>query len=149
MHVGDCCDTTVVFTHRTAGITEAAKLMREFRVNTLVVVDTNDGSGRPVGLVTDRDLVVEVLAEEVPAATLTVADIMAVDPITAQWDDDLFDAIERMRAEGIRRMPVIDSSGALAGVLSVDDVLDVLADAVRHGPRVVHVPGETEAAQCP
>jgi CBS domain-containing protein len=149
MRVGECCNTTVVVAQRRTGIAEAAKLMREYHVGTLVVVESDDGEPHPVGMVTDRDLVIEVLAEDAPVGSLTVGDIMSQDIVTAGAGDDLLDTLDRMRAEGLRRMPVVDAAGALAGILSVDDALELLAEAIGRVPRLVRGQQDREAQRRP
>ncbi len=115
-----CCspETTVL---------AAARLMRQRHVGDLVVVDDPDGDRSPLGIVTDRDLVVEVLAQERSPAALTVRDIMRAPVAIASIEEDATQAIERMRIHGVRRIPVVGSDGRLAGILSLDDLLARLA----------------------
>lgn len=128
MSVGEVCNREVVFVERGASLGEAARLMREYHVGDLVVADGTPGNLRPVGIVTDRDLVVEVLAEDIPCDQVTVNDIMAGDLLTAGEGDDLFDTIRRMRERGVRRVPVIDPQGLLVGILTVDDLVDLFSE---------------------
>lgn len=102
--------------------------MRQYHVGNLIVAEEKDGKRLPVGIVTDRDLVIEVIAQRVMPDNVTLADIMSVTLVTAHEDDDLMDTIKRMRAKGVRRIPVLDADNALAGILSVDDVIDLLAE---------------------
>lgn len=145
MRTGECCNTSVVVAQRSTSIVEAAQLMREFHVGALVVVDPDGGTARPVGMVTDRDLVIEILAEEAPASGITVGDIMSSDLVTAGWDNELLDTLDRMRSEGVRRIPVVGATGALMGLLAVDDVLDLLAEAVGRVPQLVRHQQNIEA----
>ncbi|MDR3419574.1 MAG: CBS domain-containing protein [Nevskia sp.] len=149
MRVGECCNRAVVVARRNTGITQAAQLMREFHVGTLVVVDSDGERARPAGMVTDRDLVMEVLAECAPVDSLTVGDIMTSDILTARLSDELLDTLDRMGEGGVRRVPVVDSDGGLAGILSVDDVLGMLADAVGRVPRLVRCQLDSEAVRRP
>ena len=121
--VGEICNREVLFAYRDTKLTEAARLMREHHVGTLVVVDNANGVNEPIGVVTDRDLVVEVLTEPVDASAVAIGDIMSDGISTAGVDDELWDTLERMRELGIRRMPVVEDNGDLAGILSVDDVI--------------------------
>jgi CBS domain-containing protein len=130
MRIADCCRKDVVITDRGASIAEVARTMREYHVGDLVVVDRADGANRPVGIVTDRDLVVEVLAQEVTTDEVTVDDVMTADPAVTSEDDDVLDTLQRMRDLGVRRMPVVDGRGMLAGIIAVDDLLEVLADSI-------------------
>lgn len=128
MSVGRFCNREVVFIEKSAGIPEVSRLMREHHVGDLIVVEERAGRRVPVGIVTDRDVVIEVLAEGVDLQGVTVGDVMSFDLVTAREDDDLFDTIKAMRAKAVRRIPVVDASGALVGILSVDDLLDIFAE---------------------
>lgn len=137
MKTGAVCNREVVFVERNASIVEAAQRMRAHHVGDLVVVEEINGRRSPVGIVTDRDLVVEVLAEGVKLDEVVVGDVMSHELATANEDDDLFDTVKRMRAKGIRRLPVVDRTGALAGIVTVDDLLDLLAEQVSDLARIV------------
>jgi signal-transduction protein with cAMP-binding, CBS, and nucleotidyltransferase domain len=130
MSVGEVCNRAVVVTGPRTGVVEAARLMREFHVGDLVVVEPHDGGRVPVGIVTDRDLVVEVLAEEVDPAAVTVADVMSSDLMVAREPDDLLDTVKRMAQRGVRRVPVVGQDGHLVGLLAADDVLDLVLEQV-------------------
>jgi CBS domain-containing protein len=111
-------------------VTKAAQLMRQHHVGDLVVVDERSGVRLPVGMLTDRDLVIEILAKEVPVTQVTVGDIMSLGVATVRESDGVYEAIQLMRAKGVRRLPVVDALGALAGIVTVDDLLDLLADEI-------------------
>ena len=127
MSVGELCNRTVIVTSRTTRLDEAARLMREHHVGSIVVVDETPAGSQPVGIVTDRDIVIEIVAAGVSPATVTVEEIMAPDLVVAKEGEDLLDTLTRMRAKGIRRVPVVNGVGALLGILSLDDMLGVLA----------------------
>jgi len=128
MSVGDICNREVVVMDKQGSLFEAAKLMRDHHVGNIVVTEDHPHRRVPIGIVTDRDLVVEVLAEGVDPRTLIVADIMSYELLTAREDDELLDTIRVMRAHGIRRIPVVDRDGALEGIVAVDDLLDLVAE---------------------
>ena len=130
MSVGELCNRTVIVTSRTTRLDEAARLMREHHVGSIVVVDETAAGSKPVGIVTDRDIVIEIVAAGVSPATVTVEEIMAPDLVVAKEGEDLLDTLMRMRAKGIRRVPVVNGVGALLGILSLDDMLGVLAEHV-------------------
>lgn len=131
MSVGEYCNREVVITEKHTEIQEAARLMRNYHVGDLVVVEPRgDGENVPVGIVTDRDLVVEVLAQALDSSSVTVADIMSQNPITAQEQDNLWDTLNRMRAQGVRRLPVVNGAGGLVGILTADDVLALIAEGL-------------------
>lgn len=103
-----------------------AQTMRRDHVGALVVVDATDKT-RPVGIVTDRDLVLELMAEDLGAAVFTAGDIMSVDLVLAHPDMDAMDAAQLMSAHGLRRLVITDEEGRLAGIVTLEDVLDLLA----------------------
>jgi len=128
MTAGELCSRTVVFAERDMGLVEAARLMRDHHVGALVVVDQANGKRVPVGVLTDRDIAVAVVAKEVDARTLRVGEVMSGEPITVREQDSVLDALRLMRERGVRRVPVTDAQGALVGILAADDVLEVVAD---------------------
>jgi CBS domain-containing protein len=128
MRIGEICTREVVYCSRGDGVRDVAQLMRNHHVGDLVVAEWHDGRLVPVGVVTDRELVVKVLAEGVDPATLTAGDLMTRRVVTAAESEPVHLAIERMRAEGVRRLPVVDAHGGLVGVLSADDVGELLAE---------------------
>ena len=128
MPVGEICNREVVFAARTTTIVEAAQLMRRYHVGDLVVADEVEGRRVPVGMVTDRDLVVEVIAREQPFASCTVSAIMSATVVCVPETAGVIEAIQLMRSHGVRRVPVVDAGGALVGILAADDLLDLLAE---------------------
>lgn len=128
MIIGEICNRDTVITTRDSSIGDAARLMREQHVGNLVVVEEHKNRRIPVGVITDRDLVIEILAKDVDMNTVSVGDIMSEDLVTARDTDSLYDVIQHMRAKGVRRVPVVDAGGALVGIVAVDDLLDLLAD---------------------
>ncbi len=138
MKTGDVCNREVVFIQRDASVFEAASLMREHHVGDLVVVEEKENGRRtPVGILTDRDIVLEVIAEGVDIGGVVVGDIMSFELVTVAEDDDLFDTLKRMRLKGVRRLPVVDRGGALVGIVTVDDLLDLLAEQVSDLARII------------
>jgi len=107
---------------------EAAKLMRQHHVGDLVVVDDNGGVKVPVGIITDRDLVVEIMAPELDPAAITVGDIMTPELAVVKEDAGLYESIQYMRVIGVRRLPVVNNNGGLIGILTLDDMLELLAE---------------------
>jgi CBS domain-containing protein len=128
MSIGEICNRETVFTTKDSSISQAAQLMREQHVGDLVVVEEKGGRRIPVGILTDRDLVIEILAKNVDMNAVTVGDVMSSELLTARENDGLYETLQRMRAKGVRRVPVVDTGGVLAGIISADDLLDLLAD---------------------
>ncbi len=100
--------------------------MRRHHVGALVVVDAKEKL-RPVGMVTDRDLVLALMAEGLDPSVFTVGDIMSVEPVLATLETDLMDAIDLMRVNGMRRLIMVDDEGRLTGIATMEDLLEVLA----------------------
>jgi CBS domain-containing protein len=130
MRIGDISTTQTIHCRRDMTVQQAALLMRNHHVGDLVVVEQPNGEQVPVGILTDRDIVVSVIALGLDPASLLVGDIMSEELLTAGEDDDVYDIIERMRFKGIRRLPVVNSLGGLSGIVSVDDLLEFLAGEV-------------------
>lgn len=129
MTVGTLCNREVAVTGADTSIAEAARLMRRRHVGDLVIL-SEDEERRPMGLVTDRDLVVEILAEGVDPESITVADVMTRSLQTIDEDADFWDALHHMRQHGIRRLPVVNAAGGLEGILTLDDALELVSEAL-------------------
>lgn len=129
MSVGTLCNREVAVTGAGTSAAEAARLMRRRHVGDLVIL-SDDEIRRPVGLVTDRDLVVEILAEGVDPESITVADVMTRTLQTIDEDADFWDALHRMRQHGVRRLPVVNAGGGLEGILTLDDALELVSEAL-------------------
>lgn len=137
MQIGEICTREVVCTGVETPVAAAAKLMRQYHIGDVIVTRNDGGKRVPLGIVTDRDIVLSVVAPDLPAATLTVGDIMGQQLATAGEEEDLFDIIQRMRNIGVRRMPIVDSDGALIGIVSIDDIIEVLAEEMTELARLV------------
>ena len=129
MRVGDVCKKPVVTVTAGVPIVEVAKLMRSRHVGSVVVVDSG-GTLKPVGIVTDRDLVIEVLAAGVDPLTMNAGDIMTGAPVVVPAGQDVMWALKTMRDRGIRRLPVVDEQGLLVGILALDDMMQLLGGAL-------------------
>ena len=142
MPVGEICSRDVVVVQNNESVLEAAKLMRQHHVGDVVVVEERGGVRVPVGLVTDRDLVVEVMATGLDPNVITVGDIMERKLVSVTDTTGIFEAIQYMRGKSVRRLPITDESGGLLGILSLDDLLELLSEEllaitklVRHQPQ--------------
>jgi len=120
MNIGDLCRRQIVTCTPEANLGEVARLMRSQHVGTVLVCEPNR---RPVGIVTDRDIVLEVVAADMDAKTVNVGEVMSRNPVTALEDDDVAWALKVMRDCGIRRLPVVKASGEVAGIIALDDLL--------------------------
>ncbi len=128
MPIGEFCNRDVVVAARDATVLEAARLMRQYHVGCLVVVDSLDEPRRPVGLVTDRDIVVEVVAGEVAPDTVRVGELLDGKLSTVRIDNGVYDTLRYMREHGFRRMPVVNELGVLVGIVSLDDFVGLIAE---------------------
>jgi CBS domain-containing protein len=127
MTAGDICTRNVVVAPKTETIVDAAKRMRSSHVGDLVVVEIRGGRLAPIGIVTDRDIVVSVVAGDPDHLNyLLVDDVMSSDLVTALEDDSIDSALHKMQEHGVRRLPIVERTGALAGILTLDDVLQYL-----------------------
>jgi len=127
MTISEFCVRDVVCAPRTATVSAAAGLMRQYHVGDVLVVDEIDGRTIPVGIVTDRDIVVEVVASGVDPQLLKVGDLLQRQVVTVDENRSYGDTIRLMTVHGVRRMPVVDGDGALVGIISIDDMLRQLA----------------------
>ena len=125
MRVRDVCTTEVVCCRPQASALDAARLMRHKHVGDVVVVSDAEGERVPVGVVTDRDLVVEVLGNGRDAAQTPLSELMRNPVVIASDSEDGSAVAERMRFHGVRRIPVVDERGSLMGIVTLDDLLRV------------------------
>lgn len=140
--IGEICSREVVFVARNESCAQAARLMREHHVGSLVVLRDAGGVRIPVGMITDRDLAVGVMALGLdPEKTLAEA-AMRAEVATIGEGEGIGRAIALMRAHGVRRLPVVDGRGALVGVIAADDLIELfgeemagLASLIAAGPR--------------
>ena len=138
MTIGEICTRVTVFTTRETTVATAARLMRHHHVGTLVVVEEMNGGKRvPVGIVTDRDVVIEVMATGLDPNAITVGDIMGQELVTARESEGVLETMQIMRYKGVRRLPIVDKSGGLVGIVSIDDLLEVLAEEFSELAKVV------------
>jgi CBS domain-containing protein len=126
MLLKDVCTTDVVCCDRHATLLEVARLLRGRHTGDVVVVDDPHGDRIPTGLITDRDIVVKVLGAGGNPAIITAGQIMRTPVIVGGESEDSSAAIARMRANGIRRLPVTGSGGTLTGIVTLDDLLRLL-----------------------
>ena len=128
MKLQDLCVLDVACCSPKSSIAAAAALMREQHAGDLVVVSEEDGDRDPVGILTDRDIVIEVVAQSRDPARTTVAEIMAKPVVVASSAEEHDVALERMRAHGVRRVPVVNGDGHVIGIVTLDDLLRVHAE---------------------
>ncbi len=142
LNAGDICTRSVAFAHGYMPVDEAARMMREEHVGSLVVVDNAPEGRVVVGMLTDRDIVTAIVAKAVDPSVVTVGEAMSGDVVTVREDDSIIDVLGTMRRKGVRRVPVVDARGTLVGLVALDDLLELVAqeldlavNAMRSGRR--------------
>jgi CBS domain-containing protein len=137
------CSRDVVTCSGQATLRRLAELMRERHVGAIVITAADGTSKRPIGIVTDRDIVVEAVATGLEADAITASDVISAPLVSVNEQDGLLDAIHRMRSRGVRRLPVIDARGELSGIVTFDDLLHALAHELSTLVRVAdHQPAQ-------
>jgi len=127
MTIGAICNREVITVQRDATVLHAAMLMRQYHAGDVIVIENYKDKPVPVGIVTDRDVVIELVATELDCNVITTGDIMATNLTVVKESAGVFEAIQLMTAKGIRRLPVVDDGGGLVGIVTLDDLLLLLA----------------------
>lgn len=129
MPVGEFCNRQVVIASPESDIVDVAKLMRQYHVGDVVIVRSEEEEAKiPLGIVTDRDLVIELMAKEVALEAVTVGDVMSYELVSCRESDGIWDCLQRMQSQRIRRLVVVNDEGSLVGILTIDDLLELLAE---------------------
>ena len=128
MNLGSICNRDVVIATPAETLRDAGRSMIEHNVGSVVVCEDRDGARRPIGILTDRDLMIALLGDGAAAACIAIGDAMTRDPLVLHDDEAIEDAAERLRAHAVRRAPVVDARGALVGIVAIDDLIDLLAE---------------------
>lgn len=146
MNVGQVCGRGVVTVLPGSDLTAAAALMREKHVGYLVVVES-EWMRRPVGVLTDRDIVVSVVAMKADPSSLTVGDVMTPRVVSTDEQSTLDGALVQMRRNGVRRLPVLAANGEVIGVLSIDDALGAIGSELENAAGSMRLQREVERAE--
>jgi CBS domain-containing protein len=134
MTIGRMCVREVHTAREEESVRDAAQRMRDRGVGTLIVVD---GESRPLGILTDRDLVTRVLAAARDPAGTRVSEVMTQDPRVVYEETPIEDALRLMRQRAVRRLPVVDREARLTGLISSDDLLEFLTSEIADVGRIV------------
>jgi CBS domain-containing protein len=137
MTAGEYCNREIVITEQDASVTEAAMLMRQYHVGDLVVIEKQGEKTLPIGIITDRDIVIEVIAQKANPDSLIIKDIMSTGLITVEEKESMMDTLELMQHQGVRRIIVVDNQGSLQGLLSADDAIELIAEAMNNLTKLV------------
>jgi CBS domain-containing protein len=130
MTVGTMCNRDVIVALKEESVAKAVALMRQHHVGDLVVIKNQGRLFVPIGILTDRDILISVISEGLDPRDFLIGDIMTTDLVTVQSNCSVEDAVKIMRSNGVRRVPVIGFEGELLGIVSLDDIIDLLADEV-------------------
>jgi CBS domain-containing protein len=123
MSISEFCVHNVICASRDTTALEAAGLMRHHHVGDVIVVDQVDGAKKPVGIVTDRDLVVEVMAGGVDPREVKLGELVLRSPVTIDKNASYAETVRLMAVNGVRRIPVVGEGGVLVGIITADDML--------------------------
>jgi CBS domain-containing protein len=146
MSISTICNHEVITVKADATVFEAAQLMRHHHVGDVVVIKDNQGKSVPLGIVTDRDLVIEVVATELDCKVMTVSDIMVRHLSVVKESAGIFETIKIMTSKGVRRLPVVDEHGVLTGIVTLDDLLILLSNEMGSLSKLVTRELKNEAA---
>lgn len=124
--IGELSTPEVVTVTRDLSVQRAARVMREENVGSLIVVDEAGAGKKPVGIITDRDVVYELVALDLEADDVTVGDLMSLDLVVVEESEDFTATLRLMGEQGIRRVPVVNRDGGLVGIFAMDDALELL-----------------------
>jgi CBS domain-containing protein len=147
--VRSICNYNVATIGPRESVAAAAVLMREEHVGDLVVVEQRAARTVPVGIITDRDILIGIVAKGAALDDVTVGDAMSSELLAVREDNGIAFALREMRRVGVRRVPVVDDAGALVAVLSVDDVIDHVATQLGDIADVIRLEQTTETKTRP
>jgi CBS domain-containing protein len=146
MNVGKVCTRTVATIRPSDSVLDAARAMRQHHVGNLVVVAERGGKSIPTGIITDRDLVVNVLATEAKRLeALSISEVVTPTVVTARESDEVADVLAKMTEHMVRRIPVVDDDGGLVGIFTLDDMLQLLSHDVASIAALVRMQRRREA----
>ena len=137
MNVGEVCSREVYIFKADESLANAVAEMMKRHVGAIVVVEPEPDRVRPVGIVTDRDVIRGQVSLKKDLPSLTLREVMTSAPLTVSETSGIAEAIEHMRARGVRRAPVVNDSGDLVGIVSLDDLLPIVADELGALARLV------------
>jgi len=149
MDVNSLCNHNVATIGTNAGVVEAAALMRMEHVGDLIVAEERGDAKIPIGILTDRDIVVGVIAKGAAADAVTVGDAMTRNPLTVREDASIDFALREMRRYGVRRAPVVRANGDLVGVIAIDDIIEHLADQLTRLAELIRLERAAEPRRRP
>ncbi len=127
MPINECCSHDVVCCDADCGIPQVAALMRKHHVGDVIVTENQNGMDVPVGIVTDRDIVMEAVALQVDVNVFTAGDMMSTPVTTVRENAGVIETLRMMRNHNVRRLPVVTEAGGLSGIVTADNIINLLA----------------------
>ena len=137
MSVGEFCNREVIVVGQDCTVLEASRLMRQHHVGSLVIVASTDGVNRPAGVITDRDLVVGVMAAGLAPEAVQVGEVVTEALYSVCETEGIFETMHQMHEHGIRRLPVVDERGSLQGIVTLDDLISLLAEEMNELSKLI------------
>lgn len=131
MTIAEICTREVVVATRDITVRNAARLMREYHVGCVVLVEEQGGKRKPCGILTDRDIVVAVTALGLDPEVIRAGDVAAKELLELRESAGVAETVAVMRMKGVRRLPVVDPEGTLIGIIAADDLLGLLAEELQ------------------
>ncbi|PKG99582.1 CBS domain-containing protein [Paraglaciecola sp. MB-3u-78] len=128
MNVGEICSKNVVYVLKQDSVLDIARVMREQQVGLVVVVDNISGELMPKGIISDHDLVLEVLAANIAPSVLKAEDILTCELFCVTETHNVKKALKYLRYYGVRSAPVVNVKGVLVGLFSIEDALAILSE---------------------
>ncbi len=124
MQVGEICSRQTIICKPQETVLEAVNQMHRYNVGSIVVVETDTKGNKPIGIVTDRDIMLKVVLPGLKSEEVKIADVMSSKLVVSRESDDVYDVLKKMRSKVVRRIPVVDNEEYLKGILTIDDVLE-------------------------
>ncbi len=127
MSIHKICTAKVITAVKSMPIQEAAMLMKKNNIGDIVVIESKTNN-KPIGILTDRDIAMKIVADGVDAKTICVGDVMSSDLLVLKKHQGINEAIEMICAKGVRRAPIVDDNDKICGIAAVDDLLILVSD---------------------
>ncbi len=144
MSIGEICTRDVIVANRKDPVLDVAKLMRKYHVGDVVIVDQHADQNLPVGIITDRDIVLELVAREIEIGSVIAEDVMSTDLLIAEENEPLTELVQQMQSKGVRRVPVVNAKGGLIGIVSEDDIIEIIGEQLSNLASLVNRGGHRE-----
>lgn len=127
----------VIKLNKKSSIIDAAKLMKKHNIGDIIIVE-NESENKPIGILTDRDIAMKIVADDVDIKNICVGDAMSYDLLTLKKHQGIQEALDMMSAKGVRRAPILNDDGTISGIASIDDLLILIAGELSSLAKLVH-----------